>query len=204
MNKGSNNRSLPLGVIIAGGGSKRMGDQDKLLLPLDGKPMVERVVDRLRPQCDDIFLNLADESSADQFAIKVVPDDTKGTGPIGPIGGVYTALKLASSLGYSHLVTAPADVPFLPDDFVERLAVNDVADIAVANSAGRRHPVLALWNVSARKKVEAFIRCGDYKLMALLKALDVTDVAWADDPDPFFNINTPEDYAKAMERLKSA
>ncbi len=181
-----------------------MGDQDKLLLPLNGKPIVEHVIDRLQRQCGDVYLNLADKSCSDQFTIKVVPDESIGGGSIGPVGGLYTAMKLAQSLGYSHLATAPGDLPFLPDDFVKKLADSKKCDSAVACSAGRLHPVAALWHVKALEKVETFIESGNYKLMSLLETLEVSEIEWVADPDPFFNINTPEDYAIAVDRLKSS
>lgn len=194
---------MPLGVIIAGGKSSRMRGQNKLLLPLGDKAMIDRVIEKITPSVEKLYLNCNDENTAKHVSLEVVPDAIDGRPDIGPVGGLYTALILANSLGVSKVITAPGDTPFLPDNFAEKLRSANEADVVVASSRGRRHPLLALWKTDVLSVVREGIEAGDYKMMSLLDRLNLTIVIWDEDPDPFLNVNTAEDYEIASKRFKT-
>lgn len=197
-NKAHNNTAL-LGVIIAGGASRRMGGGDKFLLSLCGTKILDHVINRLSPQVDSLILNTNHEKL--DTSLEVVPDLIKDAGPL---GGLYTALKLAKQRGYSKIVTVPADTPFIPDDFVTRLYACSASSVVVAKSHGQIHPVLGLWDVDLVDDVERSLKKGERKMMSWIEKHSPSQVNWTDAPDPFFNINTSEDLAAAEKRLTQA
>ncbi len=184
-----------LGVIIAGGKSVRMQGRNKLLLPFGRTTILNYVIDRISPQVHEVYLNCNDAVIKDHVSIKVVPDAEEYL-DIGPVGGLVTSLILAKSLGYQKLITVAGDTPFLPDDFVSKLQKKD-ADVVVACSKGRRHPVCALWNINLLSSLKQNVHAGNHKLLSLLDELVAEEVCWNKEPDPFFNINTPADYERA-------
>ncbi|MEM1398616.1 MAG: NTP transferase domain-containing protein, partial [Pseudomonadota bacterium] len=96
-----------IGVLLAGGQSRRMGGGDKCLIPLGGKPMIGRVIDRLAPQCESMVINA--NGPADRFAefgLPVIADTIDGF--VGPLAGVLTGLRWIETNRpeMRHIVTA--------------------------------------------------------------------------------------------------
>ena len=202
-------RSIPA-LILAGGLSRRMG-RDKASADLAGKRMIVRVADRLGPQVDALAVN-APEGFAVDLGLPLVPD-TLGGRP-GPLAGVLAGLRhaLATMPEATHLLTAPADTPFLPPDLVARLedALSATDQIVLAASAGQFHPVVALWPVSLAGDLEEWLADpGHRRLQAFIArhpsvAVDFPLLATpAGDLDPFFNVNTPDDLATAERFLEA-
>lgn len=187
-----------LGVILAGGQSRRMGGRDKYQLSIGEKTLFAHTVERLNPQVDDLIINANDPAAFDGY--KVVPDLESN---LGPIGGLSASLHYAAENGYEKIVTVPCDTPFIPPDFVERLWQFNESSCVVASSHSRQHPVLALWDISVINDVKASIDRGERKLMTFIKGLDHAECHWSGEPDPFFNINTPDDLIAAKSRLAS-
>ncbi len=194
-----------IGVLLAGGQSRRMGGGDKTLLQLGGKPILGRVIDRLAPQVDALVLNAnGDPSRFAAFGLPVVPDVVEGFA--GPLAGVLTGLDYAREQHpeAEWVVTAATDAPFLPRDLVARLlaAVEDAgADLACASSDGRAHPVIGLWPVRLADDLRAAMAEGVRKVDVWTARHRLVEVPFTTDPvDPFFNANRPDDLAEA-ERL---
>lgn len=188
-------------VILAGGLARRMGGGDKTLRLLGGHTVLARIVERLRPQVDVLALNAnGDAARFAAYGLPVLPDEVEGYP--GPLAGVLAGMAWARGLGLEWLVTAPADAPFLPDDFVAQLiAGRGDAPFACAASGGRTHPVAALWPVSAAPRLMAALTAGQRKIDAVTGP-GVAAIAWPIIPfDPFFNVNTPEDLAVAATLL---
>jgi len=137
-------------VILAGGRSSRMGGGDKCLLPLNGKPMLAHVLDRIAPQVESILIN--SNSPADLFAPfgwPVLPDKTEGFQ--GPLAGLLTGMTWARKAhpGATHILSAACDTPFLPPDLAQRLGEGLTATgIAIARDPERTHPVMGLWPIA--------------------------------------------------------
>ncbi len=186
-----------------------MGGGDKALLPLGGKPMLKRVVDRLAPQCSRVILNAnGDPARFAAFSLPVIADGIQGFA--GPLAGVLAGLEWAAREApeTQHIVTLAADTPFAPRDLVQRLAEarqRAGAMIAVAASGGRRHHVVALWPIELAGPLRrALVDEGVRKVEAFADRYPVAMAEWAAEPeDPFFNVNTPEDFAAAEARLSS-
>ncbi|MBV9219614.1 MAG: molybdenum cofactor guanylyltransferase MobA, partial [Methylobacteriaceae bacterium] len=142
------------GVILAGGLARRMGGGDKCLLPIAGRPMLAHVVERLAPQCARLVLNAnGDPGRFAAYGLPVVADDVSGFA--GPLAGILAGLDWAATEapGLAWVVSVAADTPFVPVDLVARLHAGrkaEKADLACASSAGRTHPVNALWPIAVR------------------------------------------------------
>jgi molybdopterin-guanine dinucleotide biosynthesis protein A len=191
----------PAVVILAGGLASRLGGGDKCLLPLAGDTVLGRILARLRPQAGRIAINAnGDPGRFAAFGLPVLPDEIAGRP--GPLAGVLTAMVWA---GAGEVVTVPGDAPFPPRDLVTRLAAARVAagaEIAVAASVGRTHPVAALWPAALADALRRAIADeGVRKVAGWTARHRVVEVDFPTDPvDPFFNINRPDDLAEA-ERL---
>ena len=195
-----------LGVLLAGGLARRMGGGDKTLRSLAGRTILERAVERLRPQCSELILNA--NGDPDRFAaagLVVVPDDVPGFA--GPLAGILAALDFAARERpqIEWVVSAAADSPFLPRDYVSRLhRAREAAgtSLACAESGGRAHPVNGLWAVSLREDLRRALVVEDMRKIDRWTARHGIALAdWPASPvDPFFNANTPEDVTEA-ERL---
>ena len=199
-----------VGLLLAGGQSRRMGGGDKALRLLGGITLLERVIGRLRPQVDTLVLNAnGDPGRFAKFGLPVVPDSAPDFA--GPLAGVLAGLDWAASQrpDCPYVVSVATDAPFLPVDLVARLAegLDDAhADLACAASDGRAHPVFGLWPVRLREDLRrAVIKEGIRKVDLWTARHKLATVPFADQPvDPFFNANRPEDFAAAEALLKSA
>jgi molybdopterin-guanine dinucleotide biosynthesis protein A len=196
-----------LGVVLAGGQSRRMGTVDKTLLPLCGIPMVKRVLDRIRPQVDEVIINSnADASLFAAFGAPVLGDVVPGYA--GPLAGVLTALEHADAHGFRHVCSVAADTPFFPSDFTMRLKDKPDHDIVLASYNGFRQPTFGLWSVELVKPLRDFLTQGDdRKIMRFVQQHSWACVAFDSDPengpDPFFNVNTPEDLKLAERHVNN-
>jgi len=191
------------GLILAGGQSRRMGGGDKCLLSLGGRPILARIVERVRPQLGPLVLNAnGDPARFAPFGLPVVADAVPDYA--GPLAGVLTGMLWTreNAPRCDWIVTAAGDAPFVPTDLVELMldAVHGtVADMAVAASGGRDHPVFGLWPVRLAEELRtALIDEGVRKVDMWTDRYRVVRADWPDVPvDPFFNLNTPEDFARA-------
>jgi len=194
------------GVVLAGGLARRMGGGDKPLREIAGQTILARVITRLTPQCECLLLSAnGDPLRFASFGLPVIVDDVNDYP--GPLAGILAGLDWAAAHRPSAqwILTAPGDCPFLPRNLVVRLrhAISaEGAELAVAASQGRSHPVIGLWKVALRGALrEALVVEGLRKVESWTARCRVATVAWPAEPvDPFFNANTVEDLAKA-ERL---
>jgi molybdenum cofactor guanylyltransferase len=194
------------GVVLAGGLARRMGGGDKPLREIGGQTILARVLARLKPQCECLLLSAnGDPLRFATFGLPVIADEANDYP--GPLAGILAGLDWAAAHrpNAQWILTAPGDCPFLPRDLVVRLrqAVSaQDAELAVAASQGRSHPVVGLWKVALRGAMrEALMVEGLRKVESWTGRRRVATVAWPAEPiDPFFNANTVEDLVKA-ERL---
>jgi len=192
-----------LGVVLAGGLSRRMGGDDKVLLAFDGLTLFEHVAQRLAPQCEGVILNAnRDLTRFDAMPYPVVPDSIEGH--LGPLAGILTALEWSAvhRPDIEWVVSVPGDTPFIPPDLVQRLheARHESGhSLACASSGSQAHFAVGLWPVSLRHDLRHALleghmrRAGDWARLH-----GYAEASWPIDPvDPFFNINTPDDMTVA-------
>ncbi|MEA1673881.1 molybdenum cofactor guanylyltransferase MobA [Nitrospirillum sp. BR 11163] len=190
-----------LGLILAGGLARRFGGSeddpvDKARLLLAGRPLLAHVRDRLGPQVATVVLNAnGDPARYRDQGLPVLADSVAGHP--GPLAGVLAGLDHAARNGaYTHVLSVPADCPFLPRDLAARLAAATAPErVACATSAGQRHPVVALWPVGLAARLrQALVEEDLRKVGAFLARQPLALVDFPVRPiDPFFNVNTPAD-----------
>jgi molybdopterin-guanine dinucleotide biosynthesis protein A len=198
-----------VGVVLAGGLSRRMGGGDKCLRPLAGKPILAHIIERARPQVTTLILNAnGDGTRFVSFGLPVVPDVVEGFA--GPLAGILTGLEWARRhVPQGRWVASFAsDAPFLPRDLVARMlnAVADQgADLACAASGGQAHPVFGLWRVDLADDLRRALTIeGIHKVDQWTARYKLAEVEFATAPfDPFFNANRPEDL-DAAEQIHAA
>jgi molybdopterin-guanine dinucleotide biosynthesis protein A len=198
-----------LGLLLAGGQSRRMGGGDKCLRELAGRPILSHVIDRIRPQVQGLLLNAnGDPERFAEFGLPIVADSLPDFA--GPLAGVLAGLDWASvhAPELAWVMSVPTDAPFLPHDLARRLfhaCDGHRADMACAASNDRPHPVVGLWPVRLRHNLRrALAEDGIRKVDAWTAQYRLATVEFPADPvDPFFNANRPEDLAEA-ERLLEA
>jgi molybdopterin-guanine dinucleotide biosynthesis protein A len=180
------------GLILAGGKGTRMGSVDKGLQMFRGKPMVERVLQRLQPQVSKLIINANRHLDVyEAFGAPVVPDEISGFA--GPLAGLHAGLSHCET---PYLVTAPCDSPFLPVDLVDKLSealVAMKADIAVAvtgdSATQQRHPVFCLLSTHLKDDLADYLGKGGRKMDAWFAMHRQAEVQFAD-VTSFANINT--------------
>lgn len=201
----------PVGIILAGGLATRMGGGDKALLPLGGGTLLSSVMGRLEPQVAGIALNANGNPDRFDGSLPVIADSVEGFA--GPLAGVLAGLDWAADQGADWIVTAAGDTPFFPCDLVPHLmlaAEQAAAPIALAATLDAergpmRQPTFGLWSVTLRDDLRAALAEGTRKVVAFTQAHGAAQAVWPDQPfDPFFNVNTPEDLARAETLLKGA
>lgn len=196
-----------VGVLLAGGQSRRMGGGDKSLRLLAGRPILAHVIERVRGQVGELVLNAnGDPDRFEAFGLPVTPDVVGGQP--GPLAGVLTGMEWAAAHAPNArwILTVATDAPFVPQDVAARLAASlerDAADLACAASGGRHHPVIGLWPVRLAGNLRAAIeQQGIRKVDRWTAEFKLSVVPFSDAPiDPFFNINRPEDIQEAERAL---
>ena len=194
------------GVLLAGGLARRMGGGDKPMRTIGGRTILERVIARLKPQCDALILNAnGDPARFASFGLPVIADSVADFP--GPLAGILAALDwmAANRPDVKRVLSAAADCPFLPRDLVTRLEearTAENAELAVAASGEQTHPVIGLWSVALRDELRhALVKQDIRKIDRWTARYPLATVSWPVTPlDPFFNANTIDDIAEA-ERL---
>ena len=189
-------------IILAGGRATRMNGVDKGLILLQNKPLVTHVIERLKPQVDEILINANREIVAyESFGLPVLKDETDEF--IGPLAGFLLGLTHAK---HEYVLTVPCDSPLLPLDLVARL-LNGLqmakSDIAVSSSDENTHPVFCLMKKSVLPSLQAYIESGERRVSAWQKSLNYVEVDFSDCSEAFTNLNTFEDLAALEQKLNN-
>lgn len=191
------------GVILAGGRGSRMGGEDKGLVPLGGRTMVEHVAGRLRPQVGELLISAnRNQERYAALGYRVVPDLVEGYQ--GPLAGMAAALRAATT---PYVVTAPCDSPLIGADLVARLSralLAEDADLAVAHDGDRAHPVFLLVKRSLASSLSAFLDSGERKIDRWFARHRVATATFADCAETFLNVNDPEEHRALEARLRAA
>ncbi len=202
-----------VGLLLAGGQSRRMGGGDKALRLLGGRSLLERVIERLRPQVAALVLNAnGDPTRFAGFGLPVVADSIADFA--GPLAGILAGLDWAAAHRPDCAIVASVatDAPFLPEDLVSRLVQGMEAagaELACAASGGQAHPVIGLWPVRLRDELRRALVDEDIRKVDVwtaryrLATVPFPEQALSRGPavDPFFNANRPEDLDRAAALL---
>ena len=194
-----------LGAILAGGKSKRMGE-DKLFLNLNNKTLIEHTVNKVKKYLKEIIIITNKEND---FFVKNNLITVKDciVGQLGPLVGILTAMKWAKEKSSKHswIASFPCDTPFFPEivisKFIEESKKNESLMLC-ASSHGRKHNIFGLWSLDLYDKLyDDLVNKKVRKVQDWTKANNIKNLEFEfKDYDPFFNINTAEDLklAKAL------
>jgi len=182
-----------------------MGGGDKARIRIGGAAILDRVLDRLKPYCARLIINAnGDPARFADTGLPVVADSVPDFA--GPLAGILAGLDWAAANApdCAWLVSVPGDCPFLPKDLLARLHAARIAaetPLACARSGEWRHPVIGLWPIALREDLRRALVEEDLRKIELWTQRHGVALAdWPDAPvDPFFNVNTPEDAARATE-----
>ncbi|MFT6776052.1 MAG: molybdopterin-guanine dinucleotide biosynthesis protein A [Paracoccaceae bacterium] len=184
-----------------------MGGGDKALLTLGGMTLLDRVIARLEPQVGAIMLNAnGDPARFDAWGLPVRADAAPDHP--GPLAGVLAGMDWAAERGASAIVTVAADTPFFPRDLTARLMAAGGGGLALAASPDprkgmMRHPTFGLWPVALRHDLRSALADGLRKIVLWTDKHHAATAEFAVGAvDPFYNLNTPEDLARAQDLAK--
>jgi molybdopterin-guanine dinucleotide biosynthesis protein A len=187
-------------AILAGGRSLRMGGGDKCMLMLGGTTILAHVIANLRSQTGTILLNSnSDASLFSKMGLTVRADALPGR--LGPLVGILTAMLWAQEIGATSVLTVPADTPFLPPDLMARLVTAGAGShIAIAVYGEDVHPTIGLWPVALASQLHRDLTAGMRRVRTRLDQMSFKIAAFEQgERDPFWNINTPEDWEQVCQ-----
>jgi molybdopterin-guanine dinucleotide biosynthesis protein A len=184
-------------VILAGGQGKRIGGA-KGLQPLQGRALIEWVLEAVGGQSEEVLLNVnGAPGEYGRFGCRIIADRIAGWA--GPLAGLHSALYCAR---HDRVACVPCDTPFLPRDLLPRLlaaAEADAAEAAVAVADGKRQPVIGLYRKSVLSGLDAYLHSGGRRVADWQNTLHVSEVVF-DNGDAFANINSRDDLVQAGGR----
>ena len=190
------------GIILAGGKSSRM-DTDKGLQELCGKPLISYSIKVLSELCSTIIISTSSDAYQ-SFGYKTVADEIPG---IGPMGGIYSALKQSKT--QKNLVLS-CDLPFVSKELLSYIMENsDGCQVAVPWQGNQHYePLCGFYNLSVLEQMNDFIQNGNYKLPDLFDKISInrlvidSELEFFDD-NLFLNVNSKHDLATAENLMKN-
>ena len=194
-----------LAVVLAGGKSKRFGE-DKNQIKLGEKTLLEHVLSKINNKFKEILIvsshNLEIKKSEN---INVIPDCYDD---LGPLAGVLSSMKWVkeNQKRYKWVATFPSDTPFFETSIIEeykkRININD-SSLYFIKSNNKRHNIFGLWSIDLLDVLEDDLKNNNFRKVEGwankigVKTIDIE----VNEFDPFFNINTKEDFEKAKKIL---
>lgn len=190
------------GIILAGGKSSRMGT-NKGLQYLCGKPLISYAVQALSGLCDTIIIS---SSSNDYHSLgyEVVADVFPG---IGPMGGIYSALKQSET--EENLVLS-CDLPFVSKELLAFILERASGYQVAVPWQGNQHyePLCGFYSLSVLDQISTFIRKGNYKLPDLFEEIRINKLSVTSElafyhSELFLNVNSKHDLAAAENLMNN-
>ncbi len=177
-----------------------MGGQDKGLIELNKRPMIEYVLDALKLQVDNIIINAnRSHDQYKQYGYSIARDEQEDFS--GPLAGFASTMKVIDT---EFMLTVPCDSPFVPNDLVARLYTKlkqNSADISVAHNGERLQPVFSLLKKELLNSLLDYLDAGERKIDRWFEQHKLVITDFSDKPETFLNINTPNDLASIETKL---
>lgn len=195
-----------VGVILAGGQSSRMHYQDKALLTLGEKRVIDHVVETISPQVDRLVINVNAHLEQYQSLGLALLTDAYGANA-GPIAGIITAMTWAKDQypNVKTILCCPADVPWFPSNIavlLEQALRTDACEVTWLCTDQQWQPLFSLWSIESLDALHAALAAGIYSPMALIQSLPNAMVTLTNcEAGHFANLNTPEDLRMAQDLL---
>lgn len=174
-------------IILAGGRGSRMGYVDKGLVELDGKRLIEHVIDRIRDYVNELIISCNRNLDEYQRYGAVVPDREPGFP--GPLMGILSASTQVST---SLCLVVPCDMPGLPEDLCRRLVAGlGSHDACVVHDGHRLQPLVALIRRQVIGSIDDYLSSGNSSVKGWLDRIGTVTLDFSDQPNAFKNINDP-------------
>ena len=189
-------------VILAGGKARRMAGEDKGLIELGGRRLIEYIIAALTPQTDSIIINANRHHDAyAEYGLPVVADMLSDY--LGPLVGMASGMQATDR---PWIVTVPCDSPFIPADLVATLSGTlalQQADICVAHDGERMQPVFAMLRCDLLPDLLGYLEDGGRKIDHWYATHRLAIADFSGSADTFLNLNSPEDRQLLEDRLVS-
>jgi len=182
-------RSEIVGVILAGGKSKRMG-KDKAFLTLKGKFFITYSLEKLKKIFDEVIIIVDDVNKFSFSGIKVFSDSIKD---VGPLGGIYTALM---NIKRDHAFIVPCDMPLFPIQAVKKIIRHSSKNkITIGFSEKDIYPIFGVYPKKFKDDLENYILKGGRKVMEFIESFkEIKKVDLSEFKKYLINVNSPYDY----------
>ena len=198
-------------VILSGGESRRMGRNDKAFLSIEDKTLLEITLERLHRQTQQIAINTnSNDPKYLAYNLPVLNDAISGF--LGPLAGIFTAMKWANQMGYKSVATIAVDTPLFPENLLKKLhrkmemSNSDIVFAGTSTDYKKKkllHPVFGLWKTSLYNDLGKELESGVRKVTHWSERHKASNVFFQDKHlDPFFNVNSPEDIAILREHYR--
>ncbi len=188
------------GGVLAGGRGARMSGQDKGLVILNQKALVQYSIEALQSIVGNVIIsanrNLLEYK---QFGFPVLTDNMPGFH--GPLAGILRLMEATSS---NYLLVMPCDCPLITKEHIEKLLlaiINLDVEISVANDGSRMQPVFAAMKTALAGELKNFLACGERKVETWVKSHQYCSVDFNTSPDIFLNVNSFQDLKKIKQIL---
>lgn len=189
-------------AVLAGGKARRMGGDDKGLVTIAGKAMIEHVLAKYAPKVANVqIIANRNQDKYQAFGHPVYGDQMEGFQ--GPLAGMRTALSHCQT---PLLLVVPCDAPMLPDDLIERMhqqMETEQSDIAVACDEQREHSVVLMMRRTVLESLDEFLSNGDRKILLWYNQRPLSKVMFSGLSNAFANINTVEQLSELEPQLQS-
>jgi len=195
-----------LAVVLAGGKSKRFGE-DKNHIKLGEKTLLEHVLSKISNKFKETLIVSSHTLEVHKIKnVTVIPDCYED---LGPLAGVLSSMKWVkeNKKSYQWIATFPSDTPFFETSIIEeykkKIKLNESL-LYFVKSNNTRHNIFGLWSINLLTTLEDdliknnFRKVEDWANKIGVKTIDIEIKKF----DPFFNINTKEDFEEAKKILK--
>ena len=195
-----------LAVVLAGGKSQRFGE-DKSQVKLKGKMLIDYILSEIIDEFDEtLIVTNKPINFIKSNKIFITKDFKEG---LGPLGGILSAMKWIkkNKKKYQWISTFPSDTPFFTKKelkiFYEKIRI-DKSKLFFAKSQKTRHNIFGLWSIDLINRLESDLIAGERKVEVWANSIGVNtiDIKYKN-IDPFFNINTKEDFDEALKIVKN-
>tara|TARA_B100000427_G_scaffold305265_1_gene291138 strand:- start:491 stop:1099 length:609 start_codon:yes stop_codon:yes gene_type:complete len=195
-----------LGIVLAGGRSQRFGE-DKSQVKLDGKILIDHILNEISDGFKEILIvsnNKIKFKHSDN--ISMIRDLKKDQGPL---GGILSAMKWIKEKrkNYKWISTFPVDTPFFKKEILQNFLheINlEESKLFFIKSNNTVHNIFGIWSIDLMEKLEEDLNNGDRKVESWANSVGAKVISMEFiNEDPFFNINTKEDFKKAQKKIKN-
>lgn len=196
---------LTTGIILAGGKSSRMGT-NKALLDLNGKKVIERIIEELKPIVNNMIIVTNSFEEYEFLQLPMVEDRWKG---MGPLAGIHAGL--AASKTERNLIVA-CDMPFVSPR-LGTLLLKELSEYqaVVPEIEGQLHPLFAAYRKDIQEEIEGALKSEQLRIRSffnrihvkILTELELKNLGYQIESTDFYNMNHPEEYQQAKNMTKS-